>query len=95
MNIEVDMQGLVCVGMLALAFGAGASARDLPKQPAVATAIATFEALDKNADRRLSRSEAGFDRVLAAIFADSDIDGDGYLTPSEYARATGGAPVNL
>lgn len=89
------MQGLVRMGMLALAFSAAALARDLPGHPAVATAIAPFEALDKNADRRLSRSEAGFDRVLSAIFADNDVDGDGYLTPSEYARATGGAPVNL
>jgi hypothetical protein len=89
------MQGLVCMGMLAITSCAVAHASDLPRQPAVARAIASFDALDRNADRRLSRSEAGFDRVLAAIFADSDVDGDGYLTPSEYARATGGAPVNL
>lgn len=57
--------------------------------------IATFASLDRNADERVSRSEAGYDRVLSAIFADSDTDGDGFLTRVEYARATGAAPVNL
>lgn len=47
----------------------------------------TFKALDRNADRRLSRSEAGFDDTLSRIFADLDADGDGFLTPLEYAAA--------
>lgn len=89
------MQGLVRVVVLILAPSLAASTNDVSSPPVLAGGIATFEVLDRNADRRLSRSEAGFDRVLAAIFADSDVDGDGYLTPTEFARATGSAPINL
>jgi hypothetical protein len=48
---------------------------------------APFDALDRNADHRLSRSEAGFDRTLSRTFAEIDADGDGYVTPIEYALA--------
>ena len=47
-----------------------------------------FESLDRNADERLSRSEAGYDRALAEIFASSDLDGDGFVNREEYLRAT-------
>lgn len=47
----------------------------------------TFKALDRNADQRLSRSEAGFDVTLSRNFADLDADGDGFVTPLEYAAA--------
>lgn len=47
----------------------------------------TFKALDRNADYRLSRSEAGFDDTLSRTFADLDDDGNGFLTPLEYAAA--------
>lgn len=50
--------------------------------------VAAFESLDRNADHKLSRSEAGFDRVLSEVFADTDTDGDGYLTKTEYATIT-------
>jgi hypothetical protein len=45
----------------------------------------TFSALDRNADHRLSRSEASYDRTLSVIFAEIDTDADGFLTPLEYA----------
>lgn len=53
-----------------------------PRQPP------PFESLDRNADERLSRSEASYDRTLAEIFAFSDLDGDGFVDRDEYARAT-------
>jgi hypothetical protein len=46
-----------------------------------------FDALDRNADHRLSRSEAGFDRTLSRTFAQIDSNGDGYITPIEYVLA--------
>lgn len=88
------MKWIVGACALLLAPCAPSVANDSPR-PAVVATIATFEALDRNADQRLSRSEAGYDRLLSAIFADSDADGDGFLTRGEYARAIGNAPVNL
>jgi hypothetical protein len=65
-----------------------------PASPVIAVdAIPAFEALDRNADRRLSRSEAGFDRQFSGIFVACDEDGDGYVTPAEYAKGTGKAPA--
>ena len=51
-------------------------------------AAAPFEALDKNADRQISRTEAGVDRKLANGFAFLDTNGDGFLSPDEYAART-------
>jgi hypothetical protein len=45
---------------------------------------ATFEALDKNADRQISKAEAQADRKLADGFASADSNGDGYLNKTEY-----------
>jgi hypothetical protein len=45
---------------------------------------ATFKSLDRDADQRLSKSEAAKDRTLARTFAYLDADGDGYLTLREY-----------
>jgi hypothetical protein len=47
-----------------------------------------FESLDKNADRQISRTEAGFDRKLSNGFAFLDTNGDGFLSPEEYAART-------
>ncbi|MET0535465.1 MAG: hypothetical protein ABW171_14710 [Steroidobacter sp.] len=55
--------------------------------PKVVSAAGTFATLDRNGDHRLSRSEAGFDHVLAQTFAEIDTDGDGYVSPAEYAAA--------
>lgn len=48
---------------------------------------ATFASLDRNSDHRISRSEAGFDRVLSETFAEIDTDGDGFISTAEYAAA--------
>jgi Ca2+-binding EF-hand superfamily protein len=50
-------------------------------------AVGTFTALDRNGDQRISRSEAGFDRVMSEVFAEIDADGDGYVSSAEYAAA--------
>jgi hypothetical protein len=54
-----------------------------PAQPA-SSAEETFKALDKDADQRLSKSEAASDKSLARTFAYLDANGDGYLTMREY-----------
>lgn len=51
-----------------------------------------FESLDRNTDERLSRSEASYNRLLADIFAASDVDGDGFVDRIEYAQAISSAP---
>jgi Ca2+-binding EF-hand superfamily protein len=48
---------------------------------------ATFEALDKNADSQISKTEAAADKMLSDSFAAADTNGDGYLSKSEYAAA--------
>jgi hypothetical protein len=72
-----------------LAFGT-ASADDgtynSGKQKLIA-ATSSFAALDRNGDHRISRSEAGFDRVMSGLFAEIDTDGDGFVSTAEYATA--------
>lgn len=70
--------GLLCV----IAMSVNAT-----EQHAIAAAPA-FDQLDRNDDDRLSRTEAGYNRQLEAIFVDSDVDGDGFVTRSEYEAAT-------
>lgn len=50
-------------------------------------ATTTFTTLDRNGDHRISRSEAGFDRVMSDLFAEIDTDGDGFVSTAEYAAA--------
>lgn len=50
--------------------------------------VPKFESLDRNADGRLSRTEAGYDRLLSGIFVTSDVDGDGFVSRAEYEQAT-------
>jgi Ca2+-binding EF-hand superfamily protein len=52
------------------------------------SATAAFEALDKNADQQISKTEAASDKALADSFASADANGDGYLNKSEYAART-------
>ena len=51
---------------------------------------ASFQALDKNADNQISKTEAGVDRKLSDVFAYIDGDGNGFISRSEYLAQTGG-----
>ena len=53
-----------------------------------ATVAITFETLDKNADRQISRTEAAGEKALSESFASVDADGNGYVTQDEYAART-------
>lgn len=72
----------LATGLLA---SASVQAADGGKQKIAATG--SFAALDRNGDHRISRSEAGFDRVLSQTFAEIDADGDGFVTAAEFAAA--------
>lgn len=67
--------------LCALAF---AAARAAEQDKPASSAEEMFKSLDKNADQRLSKSEAAGDKSLARSFAYLDADGDGYLTLREY-----------
>lgn len=73
-----------------VAFGS-ASAQDVAhnsgKPQKLIAATTTFTTLDRNGDHRISRSEAGFDRVMSETFAEIDTDGDGFVSAAEYAAA--------
>lgn len=47
----------------------------------------SFAALDRNGDHRISRSEAGFDRMMSDTFAELDTDGDGFVSIDEFTAA--------
>jgi hypothetical protein len=74
---------LTAVGAILLSSGAAAG-----DGVAKANVAVTFEALDKNADRQISRTEAAGERALSDSFAVVDTDGDGYVTQAEYAART-------
>ena len=57
------------------------------KSQKLIAATTTFTTLDRNGDRRISRSEAGFDRAMSDLFAEIDTDGDGFVSTAEYAAA--------
>lgn len=76
--------------LIASAFAAGAFAQGQPNPATPATPVpggaASFESLDKNADQKISKAEAGADRSLNASFTTLDADKDGALTMAEYAK---------
>ena len=72
-------------GTATLLTTAGALAAE-PAKGRIAAAD-SFTALDRNGDHRISRSEAGFDRVMSQTFAEVDTDGDGFVSAAEFAAA--------
>jgi hypothetical protein len=68
---------------LCLALPVSALAQENPN-----LAVPTFESLDRNTDNRLSRSEAAYNRLLSEIFVACDVDGDGFVSRSEYEATT-------
>ena len=73
------------VGTMTLLASVSATAADSGKDKVAAAS--SFATLDRNRDDRLSRSEAGFDRLLSQTFAEIDSDGDGFVSPAEFAAA--------
>jgi Ca2+-binding EF-hand superfamily protein len=57
------------------------------KPQKISAAASPFTTLDRNGDHRISRSEAGFDRVMSETFAVVDTDGDGFVSTAEFAAA--------
>jgi hypothetical protein len=71
--------------LAALTCGAAMAGETTATAKTEAKTVATFEALDKNADRQISRTEAGMDRALSNGFAFVDANGDGFVSAEEYA----------
>jgi Ca2+-binding EF-hand superfamily protein len=65
------MKKLITIGALLLASSAVFADEDL------------LETLDTDNDARISVEEAAADASLTAVFAEMDVNKDGYLTPSE------------
>ena len=71
-------------GSACLLASAGVLANDQKNKVASAE---SFAALDRNGDKRISRSEAGFDPKLSQTFAELDTDGDGFVSTAEFSAA--------
>jgi Ca2+-binding EF-hand superfamily protein len=73
---------LIAATLLAFAAQAGDSKDRTHDKTMQSTA--TFEALDKNADSQISKTEAGADSKLSDSFAALDTNGDGYVSKAEF-----------
>jgi hypothetical protein len=70
------------IPLLAFALISSTAIADDKDKPAGSSA--SFEALDKDSDQRLSQAEAAADQNASARFTSLDADGDGYLTKREF-----------
>lgn len=52
-------------------------------------AAPSFEQVDENGDGQISREEAAKHDAVIKVFADADKDGNGTLSPDEYAAVAG------
>ena len=73
---------LIAATLLAFAAQAGDNT-DRSHDPGMKT-TATFDALDKNADSQISKTEASADSKLSDNFATLDTNGDGYISKAEF-----------
>ena len=89
-GIELKLAGLFATAAIVLSAAADAPADSPKSADAQARAVQqpSFESLDRNGDHQISRTEAGVDRHLSEDFAYIDTDGDGYISPAEYAART-------
>jgi Ca2+-binding EF-hand superfamily protein len=62
----------------------GATADDLPVRSTADVAV-VFQALDRNKDQKISRSEASVKGSVSKRFDGIDSNGDGYLSRREFA----------
>ena len=74
---------LALIAATLLAFAAQAGDKDKTHDKGMHT-TATFDALDKNADSQISKTEASADSKLSDNFAALDTNGDGYLSKAEF-----------
>ncbi|HKS58156.1 MAG TPA: hypothetical protein VJS12_22865 [Steroidobacteraceae bacterium] len=74
---------LIAATLLAFAAQAG----DTKDKTHDMKSTATFDALDKNADSQISKTEASADSKLSDNFAALDTNGDGYLSKAEFMAA--------
>jgi hypothetical protein len=77
----------LAAGMLLSTVAWGQSPATDP-EPAPPTVAISFEALDRNSDQRLSKTEAASDDTVSSQFASLDANADGYLNRNEYSHAT-------
>jgi hypothetical protein len=84
MKILTTLAATTVLTTLAFAQGDPATEQE-PSPPAVKV---TFEALDRNADQRLSKTEAAADDTVSSQFVSLDADADGYLNRREYNGAS-------
>lgn len=76
---------LALIAATLLAFAAQAGDKDRTHDTGMKS-TATFDALDRNADSQISKTEASVsaDSKLSDNFAALDINGDGYLSKAEF-----------
>src|SRR6185503_5671548 len=74
----------LATSLLAAAAAWAASAEDLPVRSTEDVEV-VFKSLDRNSDRKISRSEASMKGSVAKRFDGIDSDGDGYLSKQEFA----------
>jgi hypothetical protein len=86
-RIGLSMLAAPLIGTAALVIGTAALADDVQGddiQKATDRAQAEFKALDRDADARISQSEARANSRLARRFAAVDANADGFLSAEEY-----------
>jgi len=74
----------LATSLLAAAAAWAAPAEDLPVRSTEDVEV-VFKSLDRNSDRKISRSEASMKGSVAKRFDGIDSDGDGYLSKQEFA----------
>ena len=75
---------LALIAATLLAFAAQAGDNKDKSHDTDMKSSATFDALDKNADSQISKTEATADSKLSDNFAALDTNGDGYLNKAEF-----------
>ncbi len=78
----LDMKSRLIITALLTVFTTATMAQQEPAKQA----NLGFIKLDKNKERFLSRTEAGADKDLIAVFAQADLNKDGKLDEDEYTR---------